>query len=864
LTLVLRLRRESLMVLASLLLYGWLAWSAAGSPMPPVGLAQNRNLTNTIEYQRWWWAFSQRASPRGFIPDGAKLQALEQIKQHEKARQTGTGQLRDSASPGEVQGDRWVSIGPAPLIIQQSTPVLPASGRVADVSVNPGNSNHWLIGAAQGGVWETRDAGASWTPKTDDQASLAMGAIAFAPSDTNIIYAGTGEGVNSTDAYAGLGLLKSTNAGSSWQLLATSYFAKASFRVIKVNPANPNILLAATVRGLAGVSGGLLPSPPPVGIYKSIDGGVTWWLKLEVHIGLFGGGWDIESYPGDFNRHYAGAGSVFGNPFNASTNGVYRTTDAGESWQLVLGPWSNLTGRVERVGMALAPSNPNILYVSIQDAFGNTNGTPGALLGIWKTANAWAATPTWTQIPNPSGVTTRFWYSHEIIVDPADVNSVYLGEVDLWKYNGSSWADVTSNIHVDQQTMAWAANRLIVGNDGGVWSSTDGGSSWSNHNTTLAITQFYQGSVHPTNPNFALGASQDNGTEIWEGPRLWNSVFYGDGGYSAISASRPDTDWTISAPSLDIYRTTNGGASFSSAINGIDTYNALFIAPLKKCPCNDNVFIAGTDNLWKSTNFFSLNGPSWFSNGPELGEAITAMAFAPSDSNCLTYAFGTLSFGQVNLTTNGGNTWNDLLNFGRYVSGLAFHPTNANILYVTFSSFDDPAFLPLGHVFKTTNALAASPAFFNVSPPVNIPFNAIVIDPSNPNTLYVGTDIGIWKSADAAVSWTHMGPESGMPNVAVFDLEISQGAARLLAFTHGRGAFALLSPPVVTSGTRVGTSFTFSFATLPGSQYLVQYKNTLKDLAWQTLTTVTGDGTVKLIVDHAATTPERFYRATVN
>lgn len=403
-----------------------------------------------------------------------------------------------------------------------------------------------------------------------------------------------------------------------------------------------------------------------------------------------------------------------------------------------------------------------------------------------------------------------------------------------------------------------------MGNDGGVWSSTNGGSSWSDHNTDLAITQFYQGSVHPTNPNFALGASQDNGTEIWAGTRVWDSVFYGDGGYSAISASRPDTDWAISAQSLDIYRTTNGGASFSSAIDGIDTYNALFIAPLKKCPCNDNVFIAGTDNLWRSTNFFLVSGPSWRSNGPELGEAITAMAFAPSDTNCLTYAFGTLSFGQVNITTNGGSTWNDLINFGRYVSGLAFHPTNPDILYATLSSFDDPAFLPLGHVFKTTNALAASPAFFNVSPPVNIPFNAIVLDPANPNTLYVGTDIGIWTSTDAAGSWTHVGPESGLPNVAVFDLQISQGAARLLAFTHGRGAFALLSPPRVSAGTQKGPGFTFSFATLPGSEYLVQYKNTFMDPTWQTLTSVTGDGTVKWIVDTPTNAPQRFYRATPN
>jgi photosystem II stability/assembly factor-like uncharacterized protein len=826
------------------------ALSYAASPAQSLDLSHTAGLTNTIEYQRWQFLSSQRASPRGIIPADAKLKALDQIKQT-KAVQRQT--LQPNA---EIQGDKWINIGPAPLNPQS----IPVSGRVAEVAIDPSNSNHWLIGAAQGGVWETRDAGTTWTPKTDDQVSLAMGAITFAPNNTNIIYAGTGEGVNSGDSYAGLGLLKSTNAGTSWQLLATQYFAKASVKTIKVNPTNSNILLAATVRGLAGVSSGSLPSPPPVGIYKSVDGGVSWSLTLNAQILLLGGAWDIESFPGDFNRHYASAGSVFGNP---TINGVYRTTDAGDNWQLVTGPWTALTGQVERTELALSPSNPNVLYVSIQEGFA-TGQNGGALLGIWKTTNAWETTPTWTQLPNPSGTLDRFWYDHELIVDPADASVLYLGEVELWKFNGTFWTDITSNMHQDFQAIAWAGNRLIVGNDGGVWSSTNGGASWNNHNSNLAITQFYQGAAHPLKPDFALGGSQDNGTEVWNGLLSWRKIGFGDGGFNAISSNRPDTDWALSSQNLAIIRTRDGGVSFSSATSGLDTFNALFIAPFKKCPCNDDVFIAGTDNLWKTTNFFTASGPNWFSNGPELGDFHTAVAFAPSDTNCLTYAFGTLSAGQVNLTTNGGAAYNDLINFGRYVSGLAFHPSDPNTLYVTLSSFNDPAFQPLGHVFKTTNALAASPTFVNVGPPVDIPFNAIALDPSNPNVLYVGTDIGIWKSTNAAASWTHVGPESGMPNVAVFDLEISPGTGRLIAFTHGRGAFALLSPPIVKAGTRVGNTFTLSFATLPGGQYLVQFKNNLNEATWHALTTLQGDGTTKIVQDIGATTSQRFYRVIVN
>src|SRR5207249_2088375 len=138
--------------------------------------------------------------------------------------------------------DAWINIGPAPI----NGLFGGSSGRVQAIAVDPFDLTHWLIAAAQGGIWETYDAGASWSPKTDSQASLAVSAIAFAPSNPKIVYAGTGGAPFSGDSYAGASLLKSIDGGANWELFASSTFSKTAFSDIKVHPTNPNVLLAAT------------------------------------------------------------------------------------------------------------------------------------------------------------------------------------------------------------------------------------------------------------------------------------------------------------------------------------------------------------------------------------------------------------------------------------------------------------------------------------------------------------------------------------------------------------------------------------------------------------------------------------------
>ena len=753
----------------------------AGEPADPWQMQAFTN-SHASKQEQWFW--NQRSFPLGYIPAGARTKALQQASQlQQNAANLGP-------SPNGV--NMWTNFGPAPILGGQVSPPQPVSGRIETIAVDPSDVNHWLVGAAQGGVWSTRDAGNSWVPLTDNQASLAMGAIAFAPSNPAIIYAGTGEAAYSGDSYAGAGLLKSVDGGVGWQLLGASAFAQSSFSAIRVSPTDPNTLLASTTLGLAGRGADSPPSPPANGIFKSIDGGVTWSLTLK------GQGTDIASNPTNFANQYGALGFLVG----SGVNGIYRSTDTGSTWSLVNGPWGN--NGVGRIQLAIAPSAPATLYVSIQDAsFFNFGGS----LGVWRTDNAWDPTPTWTQLPAIPTFGNQFWYDHVLTVDPTSPSILYLGETPLWKYDGTRWTAIGGDydpnvrgikIHPDQHALAWVGNTLIDGNDGGVWTTSDGGNNFSNRNTTLAITQFYDGSVHPTNPNMAIGGSQDNGTELWTGSNAWQFIAFGDGADNAISTSRPDTDWAVSLDGLQILRTTDGGNTFIPVDSSIDHSTAPFVGRFEKSFSNDDVFIAGTDQIWKTTNFFSGASPSWSANGPSMGADITALGFAASDTNSSTYAYGTAD-GRLRITSNGGAVWNDLdpLNNvpDRNVTGMAFHPFNANVLYVSLSGFDEGTPGSPGHVFVTTNALSAAPTWTDVSTPVNIPHNTVVVDPVTPNNVYVGTDLGVWKSLNAGASWTQLGTAMGMPNVAVFELKINRVTNRLFAFTHGRSAFYLSLAP---------------------------------------------------------------------
>ncbi|MBL8115049.1 MAG: DUF11 domain-containing protein [Acidobacteria bacterium] len=341
---------------------------------------------------------------------------------------------------------------------------------------------------------------------------------------------------------------------------------------------------------------------------------------------------------------------------------------------------------------------------------------------------------------------------------------------------------------------------LYAGNDGGVWSSTDAGASWADHNTNLAITQFFKGSLHPTNPEAALGGSQDNGVEAWAGTRRWKGIAGGDGGDS-IYATRTPLHQAVAIWGNRLIQTSlDGGATrFEDAIDGLgaDRDNLPFALRLAKCPTNDDVFLTGTRTVYRVDDLFSGIDPQWRANGPAtpFQRAVTAFGFPPSSPNCNTYVAA--AGPEILRTTDGGTSWISIRGTlpDKVINDVVFHPTNPSVLWVAFAGFDAGA--APGHLFRTDNALAAMPVWIDVTPRINgarldLPHNAVLLDPVNPGAVYVGTDLGVLRSVDNGASFTKMGPDTGMPNVPVYDLKTGPPGT-VLAYTHGRGAFRLVT-----------------------------------------------------------------------
>jgi hypothetical protein len=767
------------------------------APLPNMLQGLPQQILDSKPIQRFLFNYQMRANADGTFPDAPGARLLPSIRQIDANIQ---------AFP-YVLNSRWTSLGPQPITggqIGNALTTRPMSGRVASLAVHPTDLNRWLVGTANGGIWETKDGGVNFVALTDAAASLAIGAVAYAPSSPNTIYAGTGEATFSGSAFGGEGVLKSIDGGVNWQQLAAGTFIKGTaFSDIRVDPGNANTLVAATSLGIFGRANVRPPGNGARGLWRSTDGGVTWTRTLTSD------GISISPHPSNFQQQYAGLG--FGTNV---TTAVQRSIDGGQTWATVPGPWNFLSGTTDRTEVVVSPSNPNRVYAAL------SNAATSGMFGLWTTANAWDPSPTWTQIslaPTDDGTGTlgpcafdkafnvasqQCWYNMTLTVKPTDENMLFFGGIPLWGYTLSTntWAEVSqtalpanrnNGIHVDQHATAWAGSRLIVGNDGGVWSTTtDGTGAWTTHNNTLNTIQYYEGSATPDGSRL-IGGSQDNGSQLRTASNAWPLIFGGDG---AGSISTSATNIGVSSQNQNVARSLNGGATFTS-VRGNFGGAAPFIGRMRECPGSlgaPGTVILNGSRVNRTTNFYNGPAGTLWSNGGFIFTGATAgigLAFG----NVCTIMGATHSSGEIRISTTGGLTQADFVERdpgaqvpNRPVSTIAFDPNSNTKVCVGLSGFSGGA---PANFYCTVDFTAGTPTWTNLSVPVDVSINSIIFDPSVANRIYAGSDFGVWVTSDAGLTWAHWGPQVGMPNVPVFDV-VARGG-KVFAFTHGRGAFVL-------------------------------------------------------------------------
>ena len=789
---------------------------------------------------------SKRTPDKNGIPVEKYLAAIEHIKRMPQystrldrmfAPQT---QMRPAEAQSLALGN-WTPLGPGNV-----------GGRTRALTINPASPNIMYAAGVAGGVWKTTDSGASWFALSDLMPNIAVSCLAIDPHNPNTIYAGTGEGYFNIDAVRGAGIFKTTDAGNTWSVLDSSE-DQLGFRYVKdivVSPNDGNRVYAAT----------------STGIMRSLDGGATWSFAVAFN---FPGYFDLAirtDKPTDYIIASAG---------NSTFPGfIVLNPDAGGSgsWSPVHSDAFQDDLAMGRISLAIAPSNQDIVYALASEYSQNENPGPYqyGLHAVYRSTDGgynWTAVlrntnPTKLNtvlLSNPlvafltecglgtSQLLNQGWYDNVIAVDPVDPNRVWAGGIDLFRSDDGGanwglasywWADPTAPqyAHADQHAIIFhpqynggANQTMFVAGDGGIFKTTnargsvatgstapcDSSSSgvvWTSLNNNYGVTQFYYGAPYPNGSTY-FGGAQDNGTvrgDSGTGVNGWTRILGGDGGYVAVSPTNTNILYAENT-GLSIKKSTNGGTSFASAINGIteSPSNFLFIAPFAMNRTNPQQLFTGGSYIWRTTN----GGANWvratnFANS--FGAAFSAFAIAPTNPNraAAGLSSGWLLLTEAALTSTDSVQWPGRIPRGdAFVSSVAFDPTNDNIVYATFSTFNQVG--SNSHVYKTTD--------FGVNwRPIDgsgdtglpdVPVHSIVIDQSNSARLYVGTDLGVFVSLDAGLTWAR--ENTGFANAPSESLALNTvgGVTTLFAFTHGRGAWRVDLPAACSSISPLNQSF---------------------------------------------------------
>lgn len=704
------------------------------------------------------------------------------------------GIVARSAAAGS-QAMSWSSLGPAPisnLYNPDGSGPYQSAGRVLSIALDPRSGSVAYIATALGGVWKTTNGGAAWTALTDYLPSLASGSIVLDPANPDEVWYGTGEHNSCIDCEPGDGLFNSHDGGATWYKIAEKSVVGSYISRVALQPGGTGVILVGSDRG----------------VVRSADGGKTWTRVLyssnsTVHCQ------DLAFDPTSTSNAYA----------CVSDNGIYKSTNSGATWA-PLTAGLPAVGTFTRISMAIAPSNSQVLYASFSDS-------KGLLLGMYKTTNggtSWsklAATPDYLAQGNSGS--GQGWYDNAVVVDPTDANVCFaagcnpqlpVNMVIRTTDGGASWtgvgADVTTTVelHPDFHALAIhpSTGMLWAGCDGGVWTSADRGSHWTNRNSTLSITQFFTVAVDPTNSNIIMGGAQDNGTSIWDGT-TWYDASGGDGASVLITATNPPSYYTSFHSLAGLFRTSqpfNFDPNYSnlaqitgpwSNSNDPASWGA---APLAADPLSPNYVYAATNKVY----FTDQTGATWNFQTPTLAYtnagAITSIGLSTGEP----YAIYTTSSDGIVYVVTDADTWSYPVNItaglpNGPLSGLSVSPYDWHVVVLCVDTRPLAYYQQLppasaGVVFAT---LDGGTTWFSISGdlPQGISPICLTVDwrPETP-VVYLGTTSGVYTCTDGGTHWTKT--SAGLPNVAVYSLALDRTGNYLVAATHGRGMWRATIP----------------------------------------------------------------------
>jgi len=721
------------------------------------------------------------------------LFGITQIEAKKKEKKKEKKDLLESST---FNSFKWRSIGPAFT-----------SGRIADFAVDPGNFSHYFVAAASGHIWRTTNDGITYKPVFDHHGVYSIGALAMDPTNSNVIWAGTGENNHQRAIGYGNGIYKSCDDGNTWKNMGL----KDSRQIgeILIDPRNSNVVYVAAEGSIWGPN-------KERGVFKTTDGGITWDTVLFISENT--GVANLCFEPGNPDVIYAGAEQRRRRQFTKIGGGpesaFYKSTDGGKTWNKL----TNGIPAVDKGGMEIvvAPSNPNVVYAMFE---ATENG------GTYRSDDRGAS------FHKVSSHYSSGQYYSELIVDPYNEDKVFSMETisQVSVDGGKTWKQLGNNKrHVDDHAL-WIdknnTDHMNIGCDGGVYETFDGAKTWI-HKTTLPVTQFYRVWVDNTEPFYwVYGGTQDNNS--LGGPNRntkrsgvtsceWVTTLGGDGFWQASDPDNPDIVYSAyQYGNIYRYDRKSGERLKIKPVPAKDelTFRWNWDAPFIVSPhkgtrlymAANKVFVSEDrgDN-WKEIsgditrnedrNQFKVMGKYWPSNAVAKDVSTsqwgTAVSLAESKVKEGLLFVGS-DDGVISVTEDGGNNWTRTTSFPgvpeyTYVSDICPSRFDENVVFASFNNLKSDDFKP--YLLKSTDKGKSWVSIANDLPDNEV-IHTIEQDPINKEMLFVGTELGFYFTVDGGNHWIKLG--SGLPDIAVRDIAIQEKENDLAIATFGRGFYIL-------------------------------------------------------------------------